>query len=123
LAGDLFTDCWHLINRITTEKVSCIAKDGKAKHCKKFQHLNKAQHPLLPSDNRKTVVSVSDVVLEEAPCSALSKGLNYAVTLAVVPVEDMLCGVEKVVGRLTFNRLYGVICEKIVLFFALKVVR
>jgi hypothetical protein len=38
--------------------------------------------------------------LEEAACSALNKSLNYAVTLAVVPVEDSLCGVEKAIGAL-----------------------
>jgi hypothetical protein len=35
------------------------------------------------------------VALEEAVFSALSKGLNYSVTPAVVPVEAILCGVEK----------------------------
>jgi hypothetical protein len=38
--------------------------------------------------------------LEEAVCSALSKGLNYAVTPAVVPVDAILCGVEKATGAL-----------------------
>jgi hypothetical protein len=34
--------------------------------------------------------------LEEAVCSALSKGLNYSVTPAVLHVEAVLCGVERV---------------------------
>jgi hypothetical protein len=37
---------------------------------------------------------------EEAACSALSKGLNYAVALVVLPVEDILSGVEKAIGNL-----------------------
>jgi hypothetical protein len=35
------------------------------------------------------------VPLEEAACSALSKGLNYAVALGGIPAKDFLCGVEK----------------------------
>jgi hypothetical protein len=30
----------------------------------------------------------------------LSKGLNYAVAPAVLPVEDILCGLEKAIGNL-----------------------
>jgi hypothetical protein len=40
------------------------------------------------------------VLLEEAACSALSKGLNYAVAPAVISIEDILFGVEKVIGAL-----------------------
>jgi hypothetical protein len=82
------------------DKVSRVAEDGKAKHCKKFQRLHKTQHPALPPDNKKTVINLSEVPLEEADGSALSKGLNYAVAPAVLPVEDILCGVEKAVGAL-----------------------
>jgi hypothetical protein len=95
LAGDLSTDEWDLIDHIMTEKVSSITEDRKAKHCKRFQRLHKAQHPPLPPDNRKTVVYLSEVLLEKAAWLALSKALNYAVTQAVVPVEDILCGMEK----------------------------
>jgi hypothetical protein len=83
-----------------TEKLSRVAEDGRAKHCKKFQRLHKTQHPPLPSYNREPVVNLSEVPLEEPACSALSKGLNYAVTSAVVPVENILCGLEKAIGIL-----------------------
>jgi hypothetical protein len=36
--------------------------------------------------------------LEEAACSALSKGLNYAVTPRLSPIKDVLYGVEKQKG-------------------------
>jgi hypothetical protein len=36
--------------------------------------------------------------LDETDFLALSKGLNYVVTPAVVPVEDILSGVEKSIG-------------------------
>jgi hypothetical protein len=100
LAWDLSSDDWDLIDHITIDKVSRLAEDGKAKHCRKFQRLHKTQHPRLPPDNRKTVINLSEVPLEESACSALSKGLNYVVALAVLPVEDILCGVEKAVGAL-----------------------
>jgi hypothetical protein len=38
--------------------------------------------------------------LEEAACSALSKGLNYAVAPARILVKDFLCGVEKAIRTL-----------------------
>jgi hypothetical protein len=98
-AGELSIDDWDPINRITTEKVSHITEDGKTRHNRKFQCLHKTQHqPILP-DSRKTVVNLSKVS-KEAACLALSKGLNYAVTLAVVSVEGILYGVEKVLGAL-----------------------
>jgi hypothetical protein len=51
-------------------------------------------------DNRKPVVNLSDVTLEDAAYSALGKGLNYAVAHAVLPIEDFLSGEEKAVGAL-----------------------
>jgi hypothetical protein len=100
LAGDLSTDDSDLIDRFTTEKVPRFTEDRKAKHCKKFQHLHKPQYPPLPPDNRKTGVNLSKVLMEEAACSALSKGVNYTVAPAVVPDEATLCGVEKAIGAL-----------------------
>jgi hypothetical protein len=38
--------------------------------------------------------------LEVAACLALSKSLNYALTPTILPVEDILCGVEKGIGAL-----------------------
>jgi hypothetical protein len=52
------------------------------------------------ADNRKTVVTMSDVPLEEAAYVALGKGLNYAVAPVVLPIEDLLIGVEKAVDSL-----------------------
>jgi hypothetical protein len=100
VAQDLFADDRDLIDHITTEKVVRTADDIRARHCRKFLHLHKAQHPPQPLDKRKTVVNLSEVPLEKAACSALSKGLNFAVALASVPVKDILCGVEKAIGAL-----------------------
>jgi hypothetical protein len=43
---------------------------------------------------------VSEVLLEEEACSALSEGLNYAVAPGFVPVKDILCGLKKAIGAL-----------------------
>jgi hypothetical protein len=100
LAGEPSIDDWDLIDRTATEKVSYVAEDSKSRHCKEFQCLHKAQHlPILP-DSRETVVNLSKMLLEEETCLALSKGLTNAETLAVVPVEDILCGVEIAQGAL-----------------------
>jgi hypothetical protein len=68
----------------------------RARHYKKFQHLHKAQHPPRPPDNKKTVVNLSEVPLEEAACSAL----NFAVAPAFVPIKDILYRVEEAIGAL-----------------------
>jgi hypothetical protein len=54
-----------------------------------------AQHPATQADHRKTVINLSSIPLEDAAYSALSKGLNYAVSPAALPIEDFLTGVER----------------------------
>jgi hypothetical protein len=95
------------------DMVSHITEDGKAKHCKKFQRLHKTQHPPLPPDNRKIVINLSKVPLEEAACSALSKGLNYAVALAVLPVEDMVGQSDEKSDSVAFLPYVGSIFNRI----------
>ncbi|PNF38697.1 hypothetical protein B7P43_G17587 [Cryptotermes secundus] len=48
----------------------------------------------------RRLVSLSEVPLEEAACSALSKAYNFAVAPVSVPVKDFLCGVEKAIMAL-----------------------
>jgi hypothetical protein len=48
----------------------------------------------------RLVIDLSDMPLEDAACSVLSKGVNCAVTLAVMPPEDTLCEVGKSIGVL-----------------------
>jgi hypothetical protein len=54
LAQDLSANDRDLIVRITTEKVVCTADGVRARHCRKFQCLQKDQHPHCPPDSRKT---------------------------------------------------------------------
>jgi hypothetical protein len=51
-------------------------------------------------DTSRTVINLTGVPLEEAACSALNKGLNYAVAPGRIPAKDFLCGVEKAIGTL-----------------------
>jgi hypothetical protein len=46
------------------------------------------------------VVNQNKMSLGEAACLALCKGLNYAVTSTILPVEDILCGMETGIGVL-----------------------
>jgi hypothetical protein len=92
LARDLSVEDWDLVDRITIDKVSRLAEEGKAKHCKKFQRLHNTQHPRLPTDNKKTVINLSKILLVEAARSALSKGLNYAVAPMVLPLRIFCVG-------------------------------
>jgi hypothetical protein len=95
LASTLSAEDWDLIDRITTEKVLRMADDIRARHCRKFLHLHKTQHPPGPPGNSRTVINLSEVLLEEAAYSALSKGLNYTVASRLVSFKDTLCGVER----------------------------
>jgi hypothetical protein len=61
--------------------------------------LDKVQHPPHPPD-KKIVLKLNEVSLEEAACSPLSKGLNFAVAPASVPVKDILCGVRRALEAL-----------------------
>jgi hypothetical protein len=46
-------------------------------------------------DRIASIINLSEAPLEEAAVSALSKGLNYAVTPGHMPVKDIICGVER----------------------------
>jgi hypothetical protein len=50
-----------------------------------------------PPDNWRTDINLSKVPLEEAAYCALSKGLNYTVAPRFIPINDILCGVEKAI--------------------------
>jgi hypothetical protein len=53
-----------------------------------------------PSPITRLVINLCYMLLENAACSALSKGLKYAVTPVVMPVEDNLCRVKNITGAL-----------------------
>jgi hypothetical protein len=66
----------------------------------KFERLHGAQHPATQADHKKTVINLSSIRPEDAAYSALSKGLNYAVSRAALPIEDFITGVEKAIVSL-----------------------
>jgi hypothetical protein len=74
---------------------SQVAAADKARQCSKFERLHGAQHPATQADHKKTAINLSSIQLEDAAYSALSKGLNYAVSPAALPIEDFITGVEK----------------------------
>jgi hypothetical protein len=73
-----------------------LQADDEGRHCSKFPKLHSTQHPAPAAENRKTVLNPSDVPVADAACSALGKGLKYALALVVLPIEDFLIGVVKV---------------------------
>jgi hypothetical protein len=86
-------------NRITTQKAVSTGDDARARQCRKFINLHKAQIPPHPQDT-KTMVNLSGVPLEEAAYSALSKSLIFAVAPGSIPVKNILCGVENAIMAL-----------------------
>jgi hypothetical protein len=55
------------------------------------------------------VINLSSVTLEDAVYSALGEGLNYAISLVVLPIDGILTGVEKAIVFLLilFYFFYG----------------
>jgi hypothetical protein len=100
LAGRLSVDDWSLLDRITFERAAQVAAVDKARQCSKFERLHGAQHRATQADHRKTVINLNSIPLEDAAYSALSKGLNYAVSPAALLIEDFLTGVERAIRSL-----------------------
>ena len=78
----------------SSKKASSIGENTKTRQGNKFLCLHRAQHPVPPA-SKETVVNLSGELLDNAVYSALRKGLNYAVALAILPRDDILTGVEK----------------------------
>jgi hypothetical protein len=72
---------------------------NKNRRLKKFSHLHRMQHPTSRTSNT-TGINLSTQTLDKGTHSELQKGLNYAVTPRVTPVEDILSSVEKAVHSL-----------------------
>ena len=94
LAGALSELDWTLTDRLSFKKASSIGENSKTRQCNKFLCLHRAQHHVPPA-SKETVVNLSGKLLDDAVYSALRKSLNYAVALAVLPIEDILTEVEK----------------------------
>lgn len=54
----------------------------------------------MPRASKEPVVNLSGKLLDHAMYSALCKCLNYGVAPAVLPIEDILSGVQKAVKSL-----------------------
>jgi hypothetical protein len=73
-----------------------IVKPGSARNSVASTRTSTHFHPY----NRKTFIYIRNVPLENPTFSALRKGLICAVTSVAMPVEDILCGVEKAICAL-----------------------
>lgn len=51
----------------------------------------------LVSGAKRTIINLNSKHVDSATCSVLSKGLNFAVTPAMVPYKDIVCGVAAVI--------------------------
>jgi hypothetical protein len=112
LAQSLSAKDMDLINRIMTEKVLRIADDVRVRHCRKFLYLHNGQHPPGLPDNKRTIINLCKVALEEA-CSTLSKSLNYVVAHGLLTIKDMLYGKEKAVGILPEETAEKILLEMV----------
>jgi hypothetical protein len=76
-----------------------VGEDSKARQLRKFARLHKTQHPTTKT-SKETVMNVSGQTLDDRVSSLLQKGLNYAVTPCIIPIEEILVGVEKALQSL-----------------------
>jgi hypothetical protein len=62
-----------------------------------FEFLTCSHHPKTQADYNTTLINLSCIPREDAAYSPMGKGLNYAVSPAVLPIEDILTDVEKAI--------------------------
>lgn len=84
--GELSAEVRALLGYIISEKVSHIAVDNKARQCNKFQQLHGPRHSVSVANDRKMVVNLKDVQLEDA---------------ALLFIKDVLGSVQKAVSSLS----------------------
>jgi hypothetical protein len=66
-----------------------VGDDSKARQLRKFSRLHKTKHPTTRT-SKEMAINLSGRTLDEGTQSLLQKGLNYAVTPRVTPIEDIL---------------------------------
>ena len=98
MAGALSELDWTLIDWLTFEKASRIGEDSKASVINFYASIK--HNTQYPPASKEMVVNLCGKPLDDALYSVLWTGLNYAVAPTVLPIQDILSGVEKAMKTL-----------------------
>ncbi|XP_072395251.1 uncharacterized protein [Diabrotica undecimpunctata] len=96
LGNTLHPVLWNILDTLSNFRAETNADLTKTKQIKKFERLSLEQHPreTPQQDTCKLVYNFSNFTLDEATKSVLSKGFNFAVAPARIPIENIICEVE-----------------------------
>ncbi|KAG8234858.1 hypothetical protein J437_LFUL013360 [Ladona fulva] len=67
----------------------------------KFDRLKNQQKPETEIEHQITVINLSSKTISEATNSTLAKGLNFAISLDRIPMEEMIVSVEAAIRNLS----------------------
>ncbi|XP_072384331.1 uncharacterized protein [Diabrotica undecimpunctata] len=95
LGNTLHPVLWNILDTLSNFRTETNADLTKTKQIKKFERLSLEQQPIETpqQDTCKLVYNFSNFRLDEATKSVLSKGFNFAVAPARIPIEN-ICEVE-----------------------------
>ncbi|XP_072401602.1 uncharacterized protein [Diabrotica undecimpunctata] len=96
LGNTLHPVLWNILDTLSNFRAETNADLTKTKQIKKFERLSLEQQPreTPQQDTCKLVYNFSNFTLDEATKSVLSKGFNFAVAPARIPIENIICEVE-----------------------------
>ncbi|XP_072401183.1 uncharacterized protein [Diabrotica undecimpunctata] len=98
LSNSLHPILWNTLETLSNFRAETNADLTKIKQLKKFNSLTAEQRPRKketpPTETHKLVYNFSNLELNEATTSVLSKGFNFAVAPARIPVENIISEVE-----------------------------
>ncbi|XP_046396739.1 uncharacterized protein LOC124163714 [Ischnura elegans] len=101
LATSLAPTDWDYIDAIATAQGELQLRKDTARQIKKFNHLLPPEKNVCPPDNTRTIVNLSEEVLDEPSQSVLSKGLNFATVPRTIPYADIIGGIEQAIRKLS----------------------
>lgn len=87
LAKEMSSADWDLFSRILYARVNKEFKSTKERQKRKFDHLQRYVDGRSKEDDSRAVINLSSKQIDPAVYSALSRGLNFAVTPTTIPYK------------------------------------
>ncbi|XP_072392324.1 uncharacterized protein [Diabrotica undecimpunctata] len=95
---------WNIFDKLTNFRSETDADLTKKKQIKKFEKLILQQRPknkeLPTTESSNLVYNFSNLTLDEATNSVLSKGFNFAIAPTRIPIENIISEVETTITKL-----------------------
>ncbi|XP_046406345.1 uncharacterized protein LOC124171246 [Ischnura elegans] len=100
LSSSLNATDWDKIEKITYFTSQNVEITARKTQIKKFDKLQNRQHPSDQHLRDRSVVNLTERVLDDATTSVLSKGHNFAIAPRNLPMERIITEVESAIRKL-----------------------